>query len=125
MTSDPFFISNTNITNFQFQLTNCINTTSINLQGLNFQFKFSIVEYEIPKFEPLEQLSNLLTPQGEPEPNPELENLKIEYDKNLEKLKKYKLKLEKSLEQIKNENKNKEINTIKDESSDPRSVSES
>ena len=103
-TTDPFFISNTNITNFQFQLTNCLNTTSLDLQGLNFQFKFSIVEYQVPFFEPLEQLSNLITPQGEPEPNPELEKLKIEYDKNLEKLKKYKSRLEQSLETIKKKN---------------------
>jgi len=81
--SDPFFISNDNINSFSFQLTTNLNLNSINLQGLSFQFKFSIIEYAVPKYEPL-QLFNSSPKIEDLEPGAVLETERL---KNISELK--------------------------------------
>jgi hypothetical protein len=93
LNTDPFFISNTNISQFQFLLTNCINNTAVDLQSLAFQFKFSVVEYEIPSYEPISQIAYQIVSTETIE---DIEDMKDEHKKLLKKLERYKSILEKN-----------------------------
>ena len=95
--SDPFFISNDNINSINFQLTTNLNsTTSLNLQGLSFQFKFSIIEYLFPDFTPLKQFSQIA-----PTPTEDINKLKDEYIANIQELRDYKKKVEENMNKYK------------------------
>ena len=98
--SDPFFISNDNINSINFQLTTNLNsTTSLNLQGLSFQFKLSIIEYMFPEYPALQQLSQVVTPVAQLDVN----KLKDEYLASVLELRDYKRKIEDNLTKYKNQ----------------------
>jgi hypothetical protein len=98
--SDPFFISNDNINSINFQLTTNLNsTTSLNLQGLPFQFKLSLIEYLFPAYIPLQQLSQISSPK---DTEVDVNKLKDEYIASVQELRDYKKKIEENLTKYKN-----------------------
>jgi hypothetical protein len=82
--SDPFYVINNNINSFTFYLTNNLNYNPISLQNLPWSFKFSMIEYEMPEYEPLIQIISV--PKNE---KSEIDELKDRYDKELKRLEKY------------------------------------
>lgn len=103
--SDPFFISNNSIDTINFYLTTNLSITDLNLQGLPFQFKFSIIEYLFPEYEPLEQM---VYKTSSPIAQDQVQKLKDEYTKALEDISRYKSKLLESTDKLKERIKSKE-----------------
>jgi hypothetical protein len=85
-TTDPFYVTNNNITSFNFYLTNNLNYNDISLQNLPWSFKFSMIEYQMPLFDPLIPIVSMNPIQSKNE----IDELKNKYEKELEKLLKYK-----------------------------------
>jgi hypothetical protein len=85
-TTDPFYVTNNNITSFNFYLTNNLNYNDISLQNLPWSFKFSMIEYQMPMFDPLIPIVSMNPIQSKKE----IDELKNKYEKELEKLLKYK-----------------------------------
>lgn len=83
--SDPFYVINNNISSFTFYLTNNLNYNPISLQNLPWSFKFSMIEYEMPAYEPLIQIISVsnITPKTE------IDELKERYEKEIRRLEKY------------------------------------
>lgn len=98
--SDPFFISNDNINSINFQLTTNLNsTTSLNLQGLPFQFKLSLIEYMFPEYPPLQQLSSV--PSQNSMSEVDVNKLKDEYIASVQELRDVRKTLEENLNKYK------------------------
>jgi len=102
--SDPVFISNNLITTINLYLTTNLTYNPIDLQGIGWAISFSLVEVEIPDFEPANTLVSsflTVTPQQLIQPGevvetaltPEEEELQKQYEEELKKLEVYKNKL--------------------------------
>jgi hypothetical protein len=103
----PIWISNNNISDINLYLSTNLTYTPIDLQGLDWACSFSIIEYHVEEYEPLgvSLSTNFVAvnqnPEGvtetpkEPQPDPEIEKLKKQYEDEIAKLELYKKKLEK------------------------------
>ena len=94
--TDPVEISNNNINSINIYLTTNLTYTPIDLQGITWAISFSIIEKKRPTFVSLttKLLANLPQPQPQETSTEEIAKLEAEYQKNLDRLEKYKKRLE-------------------------------
>jgi hypothetical protein len=94
----PIIIANDLINSMNFYLTTNLTYNPIDLQGVDWNFAFSIIEIEPPEYITVHSslLNNVLPPATPvPEPNQEeIDTLNQEYQDNLAKLEVYKKRLE-------------------------------
>ena len=106
--NEPVFIINNEITQFNIYLTSNLSYNSINLQGLDYGFSFSITEIVRPDYESIDtsmlvnmssknQLSNMLSDE-------ERDNLMRQRDEELKRLELYKKKIGKNKDVLQNTN---------------------
>jgi len=106
--NEPVFIINNEITQFNIYLTSNLSYNSINLQGLDYGFSFSITEIVRPDYESIDtsmlvnmssknQLSNMLSDE-------ERDNLMRQRDEELKRLELYKKKIAKNKDVLQNTN---------------------
>ena len=95
---NPIIIANDLINTMNFYLTTNLTYNPIDLQGVDWNFAFSIIELETPEYTTIHSalLTNVLPPpQAEQPPNQEeIDTLNKEYQDNLAKLELYKKRLE-------------------------------
>lgn len=95
--TDPVEISNNNINTINLYLTTNLTYSPIDLQGITWAISFSIIEKKIPTYVSLttKLLANLPPPPAPQETSAEeIAKLEAEYQKNLDRLEKYKKRLE-------------------------------
>ena len=94
MDSEPVWIVNDNISAMNFYLSTNLSYTPIDLQGLDIQFHFTIIERDIHLYEPITDslivnLPTIMPPQN----NTELETLQAQKEAILKRIQGYKKKL--------------------------------
>jgi hypothetical protein len=95
--TDPVEISNNNINSINIYLTTNLTYSPIDLQGITWAISFSIIEKKRPTFVSITTtlLANLPPPPAPQETSAEeIAKLEAEYQKNLDRLEKYKKRLE-------------------------------
>jgi len=98
--SEPIYIQNNLITNFNFYLTSNLTYTPIDLQGVDWSFSFSLIETILPEFTSL-STTLLASKMSNNESNLDQTNeqtrteLEKQLQENLAKLDKYKQRLKK------------------------------